>query len=114
MVVAGGDGSLHALHHRDELGTRRVGPIPLGTGHDVARGSGLPTEPGDAAAVVRDGSNDLIVDGTGDVVVNVAHVGVAADAADSAVSEYTDVATIGAGPHRLAAAAHPRQAGRSS
>lgn len=91
VVVAGGDGTLHAvlraLYRRDELGTRRVGLIPLGTGNDFARGSGIPLEPAAAAAVVRDGTSrptDLIVDDTGDVVVNAAHVGVGADAADSA------------------------------
>lgn len=91
VIVAGGDGSLHALlralYRRDELGRRRVGLLPLGTGNDFARGSGIPLDVTAAAGVVRDGATratDLIVDDTGDVVVNAAHVGVGADAADSA------------------------------
>jgi diacylglycerol kinase (ATP) len=91
VVVAGGDGSLQpvlaALYHRDELGARRIGLVPLGTGNDFAHGSGIPLDPAAAAAVVRDGTTmpaDLIVDDTGDVVVNAAHAGVGADAADSA------------------------------
>ena len=41
IVVAGGDGSLHAvisaLHRRHELAQRTLGLIPLGTGNDFAR-----------------------------------------------------------------------------
>ena len=47
LVVAGGDGSLHAvlnrLHRRGELDQDPLGLLPLGTGNDFARGLGLPT-----------------------------------------------------------------------
>ena len=54
IVVAGGDGSLHAvvtaLHRRHELGKRTLGLIPLGTGNDFARTLEIPLDPGEAAA----------------------------------------------------------------
>ena len=57
VVVAGGDGSLHAvvaaLHERGELADAAVGLIPLGTGNDFARGVGLPLDPAEAAAGAR-------------------------------------------------------------
>lgn len=92
LVVAGGDGSLHAvlnrLHHRGELDSGPLGLLPLGTGNDFARGLGLPTGPGGparAAAAILAGRPrplDLLLDEEdGGVVVNSAHVGAGADAA---------------------------------
>jgi len=56
IVVAGGDGSMHAviaaLHRRNELKDRVIGLIPLGTGNDFARGVDLPLDPEDAARVI--------------------------------------------------------------
>ena len=56
IVVAGGDGSLHAvvaaLHRRHELGGRTLGLIPLGTGNDFARALGIPLDPAEAAAAL--------------------------------------------------------------
>ena len=50
IVVAGGDGSLHAvvsaLHRRHELAERTLGLIPLGTGNDFARALEHPARPG--------------------------------------------------------------------
>ncbi|MEP9382286.1 diacylglycerol/lipid kinase family protein [Nocardioides cheoyonin] len=83
VVVAGGDGTMHAvvgeLHRRGDLGRTTVGLLPLGTGNDFARGNGLPLDPAEAARVVVTGQErqvDLIVDDTGSVVVNNVHVGV--------------------------------------
>ena len=49
VVVAGGDGSLHAvvtaLHRRHELAERTLGLIPLGTGNDFARALEFPSTP---------------------------------------------------------------------
>jgi len=87
IVVAGGDGSMHAvvaaLHKRNELKDKVLGLIPLGTGNDFARGTGIPLEPDAAAQLVLDGdvrSVDLIVDELGEVVVNNVHAGIGAQA----------------------------------
>ena len=49
IVVAGGDGSLHAvisaLYRRHDLGHAVVGLLPMGTGNDFARSLGLPLDP---------------------------------------------------------------------
>ena len=91
VVVAGGDGSLHAviaaLHRRHELADAVVGLVPLGTGNDFARGAGIPLDPEEAARVVVHGNVrpvDLIVDCLGEVVVNNVHVGVGATASHNA------------------------------
>lgn len=82
IVVAGGDGSLHAvvatLHRRNDLASRTLGLLPLGTGNDFARAVGLPLDPVEAAeallrAVPR--PTDLIVDELGEIVVNNVHAG---------------------------------------
>lgn len=82
IVVAGGDGSLHAvvaaLHRRNELSERTLGLLPLGTGNDFARAVGIPLEPVEAAQALRAGrprAMDLIVDELGEVVVNGVHLG---------------------------------------
>lgn len=91
VVVAGGDGSLHAvinaLQRLDRLSSTPVGLIPLGTGNDFARGVGIPLEPEEAAQVVASGRTtptDLIVDDTDQVVINNAHLGVGAEASRAA------------------------------
>jgi len=91
VVVVGGDGSLHTflrkLWQRGEAADCPVGLIPLGTGNDFARGVGIPIDPVAAAQLIVDGGPhkvDLIVDDDGGVVVNAAHVGVGAEAAQAA------------------------------
>jgi YegS/Rv2252/BmrU family lipid kinase len=93
IVVAGGDGSLHAvvaaLHRRNELAGTVIGLIPLGTGNDFARGAGIPLEPDDAARVIVKGNVrpvDLLVDCLGEVVVNNVHIGVGAQASRNAIT----------------------------
>jgi diacylglycerol kinase family enzyme len=88
IVVAGGDGSLHkvvsSLARRGELGGPTVGLIPLGTGNDFARSTGIPLDPAAAGAVFATCPRtdiDLIADDEGGVVVNAVHLGVGADAA---------------------------------
>jgi diacylglycerol kinase family enzyme len=88
LVVAGGDGSLHAvvarLHAGGRLADTPVALVPLGTGNDLARGAGLPLDPTEAAERAATGSPrpwDLLVDDAGGVVVNAVHGGVGADAA---------------------------------
>ena len=87
IVVAGGDGSLHAvisaLYRRHELSQRTLGLIPLGTGNDFARTLGIPLDPAEAATALLDGSPrrmDLIIDELGEVVVNSVHAGASAQA----------------------------------
>jgi diacylglycerol kinase family enzyme len=93
VVVAGGDGSLHALVNAlaglDLLRRRTVGLVPLGTGNDFARAAGLPLDPGDASRVVIGRTTrevDLVVDDTGTIVVNGVHLGVGAQASRAAES----------------------------
>lgn len=87
IVVAGGDGSLHAvvqtLHDRDDLAGRVIGLLPLGTGNDFARGAGIPLDATEAARLIGTGTPrgvDLIVDSEDQVVVNNVHVGAGAAA----------------------------------
>ena len=89
LVVAGGDGSVHAvvarLWERGQLGEVELGLLPLGTGNDLARGLGIPLEPAEAAELVLRGTArplDLLVDDGGGVVVNAVHAGLGAEAAD--------------------------------
>lgn len=92
VVVAGGDGSLHALIRAlDELGQLAdqptVGLLPLGTGNDFSRTLGLSLDAEEAARAVLAGRSrpiDIIRDDSGDVVVNVAHIGVGAEAGERA------------------------------
>lgn len=88
VVVLGGDGSLHAviaaLRAAGRLDSLIVGLVPLGTGNDFASTLGLPDDPKLAAGVVVANHVepiDLIIDGNDKVVVNVAHIGVGAEAA---------------------------------
>nr|WP_179730209.1 diacylglycerol kinase family protein [Nocardioides kongjuensis] len=87
VVVAGGDGSIHAvvqaLHARADLAGRTLALIPLGTGNDFARTLGLPLDPAQAAHVVLTGTprpTDLVVDEDGQVTVNSVHLGAGAEA----------------------------------
>lgn len=87
IVIAGGDGSLHAvltaLHRRNELKDAVVGLLPLGTGNDFARAVGIPLDPEEAARTLLLGEPrpmDLILDEVGGIVVNGVHVGAGAEA----------------------------------
>jgi diacylglycerol kinase family enzyme len=87
VVVAGGDGSLHAvvsaLQRRHELDERVLGLLPLGTGNDFARTLDLPLDPREAARVLLTAvpqPMDLLVDELGEVVVNNVHLGASAQA----------------------------------
>ncbi len=91
LVVAGGDGTLHAvvngLHRAGLLSSTCLGLVPLGTGNDFARGVGIPLDPRAAAQLVLEGGSrpvDLILDDEGTVVVNNVHLGVGAQASRKA------------------------------
>ena len=85
IIVAGGDGSLHAviatLHRRNDLAGKVLGLLPLGTGNDFARTLGMPLDAVEAAKALVSGTPrpmDLVVDELGEVVVNNVHVGASA------------------------------------
>ena len=87
IVVAGGDGSLHAvvttLYRRNDLKSAVLGILPLGTGNDFARTNEIPLDIEEAAQVLVDGEPremDLIVDEVGEIVVNNVHAGAGAQA----------------------------------
>jgi YegS/Rv2252/BmrU family lipid kinase len=91
VVVAGGDGSLHAvvnaLHSSAELDGPAVGLIPLGTGNDFARSMDIPLDPAEAARVLiadRRRRIDVLLDADDTVVVNAVHAGIGADAGRAA------------------------------
>lgn len=88
LVVAGGDGSMHAavgaLHRSGALGDVVLGLVPLGTGNDLATGLCLPEDPLQAAAICLRAAPrrlDLIVTDHDEVVVNASHAGLGAAAA---------------------------------
>ncbi len=94
LVVAGGDGSIHAvvaaLYELGELSPADpIGVLPLGTGNDLARTLGIPLDAEAAAAVLATAvprTLDLLVDDAGGVVVNAVHAVMGAEAARAAAS----------------------------
>jgi diacylglycerol kinase (ATP) len=114
IVVAGGDGSLHAvvaaLHRRHDLSKAVLGLLPLGTGNDFARAMGIPLDTEDAARVLVDGHVrpvDLIVDELGGVVVNNVHVGAGAQASRRGARWKERLGKIGYGRLNLGRAGYP-------
>ncbi len=102
VIVAGGDGSLHAIvaamHRRNELADAVLGLLPLGTGNDFARGAGIPLDPTEAAELIVHAEPrpvDLIVDCTGEIVVNNVHIGVGAQASRKAGKWKTRLGRVG-------------------
>lgn len=88
LVVAGGDGSMHAavgsLWRAGTLDSGTLALVPLGTGNDLAVGLGLPDDPVEAAQVCVSGrprTLDLITTDRNEVVVNACHAGLGAAAA---------------------------------
>jgi diacylglycerol kinase (ATP) len=114
IVVAGGDGSLHAviraLHRRRELSGRTLALVPLGTGNDFARELGIPLDPGLAAEAIVHGEPrplDLMVDELGEVVVNNVHIGAGADAGRRGKPWKERLGKVGVGPVRLGRLGYP-------
>src|SRR3954452_15450333 len=114
IVVAGGDGSLHAvmsaLHRRHQLADVVVALLPLGTGNDFARGVGIPLDIEEAARVVVEGQvrpMDLIVDEVGEIVVNNVHAGLSAQASRSGHGWKKRLGAIGIGKVTLGKLGYP-------
>ena len=114
IVVAGGDGSLHAvvtaLHRRHDLADSVLGLIPLGTGNDFARSTDIPLDPEEAARLLLDGEVrpvDLIVDELGGVVVNNVHVGAGAQASRRGARWKDRLHSVGVGKANLGKLGYP-------
>jgi YegS/Rv2252/BmrU family lipid kinase len=114
IVVAGGDGSLHAvvsaLHRRHDLSRSTLALIPLGTGNDFARGTGISLDPAEAAEVALFGDVrplDLLVDELGEVVVNNVHAGASAQASRRAARWKKRLGRLGVGKVNLGKLGYP-------
>jgi YegS/Rv2252/BmrU family lipid kinase len=114
VVVARGDGSMHAvvtaLHKRHELEGSTLALLPMGTGNDFARGNDIPLDIEDAARLVLTGEArpvDLLVDETGNIVVNNVHVGVGAQASRKGHKWKTRLGAIGVGKANLGKLGYP-------
>jgi YegS/Rv2252/BmrU family lipid kinase len=114
IIVAGGDGSLHAviaaLHRRNDLKNAVLGLLPLGTGNDFARGTGIPLDIAEAARIILEGEPrkmDLVVDELGEVVVNGVHVGAGANASRRGARWKERLGSVGVGKLNLGKVGYP-------
>lgn len=114
IVVAGGDGSMHAvvaaLYRRHDLKGAVLGLIPLGTGNDFARALEIPLDTDEAAEVLVEGERrpvDLIVDETGGIVVNHVHVGAGAQASRRGARWKERLGSVGVGKLNLGRLGYP-------
>lgn len=114
IVVAGGDGSMHAvvkaLHKRHDLADATLGLLPMGTGNDFARGNDIPLQIEAAAALVLTGEArpvDLLIDETGSIVVNNVHVGIGAQASRKGEKWKRRLGSVGVGKVNLGKLGYP-------
>jgi diacylglycerol kinase (ATP) len=114
IVVAGGDGSLHAvvsaLYRRHDLKDAVVGLLPMGTGNDFARTLEIPLDLDEAARVIVAGEvrpMDLIVDELGEIVVNNVHVGAGAQASRRGARWKDRLGSVGVGKVNLGKLGYP-------
>src|SRR5262245_12140579 len=114
VVVAGGDGSLHAvvaaLHRRNDLKNAVLALLPLGTGNDFARANGIPLDVEAAANVICTGvpqPRDLVVDEVGEIVVNNVHAGAGAVASRRGAKWKARLHGVGLGKANLGKLGYP-------
>jgi diacylglycerol kinase (ATP) len=114
IVVAGGDGSLHAvvaaLHRRNDLKGAVLGLLPLGTGNDFARANRIPLDVDEAARTLLEGEPrdvDLIVDEVGEIVVNSVHAGAGAQASRRGAKWKDRLHSVGVGKVNLGKLGYP-------
>ena len=114
VVVAGGDGSIHAvvaaLHRRGALSRTTLGLVPLGTGNDFARTLGLPLDAAEAAEVVATGQErrtDLVVDDQDEITVNSVHLGAGAEAGAKGARWKERLGSVGVGKVNLGRLGYP-------
>jgi diacylglycerol kinase (ATP) len=114
IVVAGGDGSLHAvvttLYRRNDLRTATLGILPMGTGNDFARTNDIPLDLEEAAQVLVDGRPrpmDLVVDEVGEIVVNNVHAGAGAQASRRGAKWKDRLHAVGVGKLNLGKLGYP-------
>ncbi|HCB06093.1 MAG TPA: diacylglycerol kinase [Nocardioides bacterium] len=114
IVVAGGDGSLHAvvttLYRRNDLKGAVLGILPLGTGNDYARSNDIPLDVEEAARVLVEGEpkpRDLVVDEVGEIVVNNVHAGAGAHASKRGARWKGRLHSIGVGKVNLGRLGYP-------
>lgn len=90
VVIAGGDGTLHAALPALLGKGAPIGILPLGTANDLARTLGLPLAPAEAARVVASGPVRAIDVGRAndELFFNVAHIGVGARAHKEMTKEF--------------------------
>ncbi|WP_372736042.1 diacylglycerol kinase family protein [Nocardioides sp.] len=114
LIVAGGDGSMHAvisaLYRRLELKGSVIGLLPLGTGNDFARANGIPLDPAEAAQVICEGATrdrDILIDEVGAVVVNNVHAGAGAVASRRAAGWKERLGAVGVAGLNLGRLGYP-------
>ncbi|WP_237690280.1 diacylglycerol/lipid kinase family protein [Nocardioides panacisoli] len=114
IVVAGGDGSMHAvvaaLHRRGELRGATLGLLPLGTGNDLARSLGIPLDADLAARTVLEGTDrpmDVLLDDAGGIVVNSVHFGAGATAGEHGARWKQRLGRVGVGKVNLGKLGYP-------
>ena len=115
IVVAGGDGSLHAvvttLYRRNDLKNAVLGILPLGTGNDFARTNEIPLDDRGGRPGPRvDGTPramDLVVDEVGEIVVNNVHAGAGAQASRRGAKWKDRLHAVGVGKVNLGKLGYP-------